>query len=537
MVTLRSEARAWLRGWRREAIDVVVIAAAAALFVFLAVSFDVPEAAHALFADHGSWKTGEILLAIFLVAGFGYTVRRSLQQRRQTRLRMAAEQKLERSAYIDPVTDLPNMAQLAETLRHELEGSAGEKPITLIAVGVSNFYSILSSFGPSYADQLRIAAAQRLAGGLPSHVALYELGGGAFGFFLTDAGHGHAMALGSRLAQSLDERFVVEGIPLLASGHFGVVTSPQQVSDSAGLLRASIAALRECIQTRQPHAIFDEGRDLERREALSILPSIQLAMEAQLTLHFQPKVDLRTGSCVGAEALVRWNHPEAGMLLPGRFIPVIEQTALIRPLTEKVIDLALRQLTEWWEKGLTISLAVNISPFNLHDRNFVSTVRDLTRFHAVDPHALELEITETALVAPLDSIARRLSELRALGVSIALDDFGTGHSSISHLVSLPADSLKLDRSLVRNLLFDKKTQVVVRTMIEAAHGLNLKVVAEGIEQRAVYDKLREASCDYGQGFLISKPVAAAGFEAWFRRNQTRERRSSSPATVRPTGTH
>jgi diguanylate cyclase (GGDEF)-like protein len=439
--------------------------------------------------------------------------------------------KARRQGRFDSLTNLPNTECLTETLQQITRQRRYRRSVTLISVGISNFYGIMTAFGNATADALKQRIATRLTGALPEDFGLHDLGGGAFAVILRDADFEHAFELGRILAAHLDESFMIENIPILASGHFGIAHHPQHASDAPALLRASLSALREAIQGRLPHAVYDVERDDQRRRAMSVLTSLKAAISDQLILHYQPKIDLQTGDCVGVEALVRWNHPVKGCLTPDQFIPFAEQTALISPLTERVMDLALEQLARWWQVDMQLMIAVNISAANLKDHRFVNRVRDLIRFYGVDPRLFEVEITETSLIHLSNAVRERIAELRGTGVRVSLDDFGTGQSALANLRELPLDGIKLDRSFVRDLLFDQRTRVIVGKIIEAAHELGLHVVAEGIEEQPVASRLRELSCDYGQGYLISQPLPASDFEAWFSRHQSRATHSDHSRAI------
>jgi EAL domain-containing protein (putative c-di-GMP-specific phosphodiesterase class I) len=305
---------------------------------------------------------------------------------------------------------------------------------------------------------------------------------------------------------------------VLSGGLCGIGRYPDHGSDARAVLRASVAALREAERLGLPYAIYDERNDQARRRVASLLPDLHQALRTgdQLALHYQPKLKLDTGLCIGVEALIRWTHPERGPIPPGQFIGLAEKTALIGPLTEWVLAAALRQLAVWKRDGIGLSIAINASVRNLEDPAFPVIVADRLAHYGVDPSRLEIEITESALMSAPDRVRLALNELRGLGVSVALDDFGTGHSSLTYLRDLPANTLKLDRSYLRNLRTDHKSRLIVRSTIETAHELGFRVVAEGIEDRESYERLGDLACDIGQGFYICRPLPAAELCGWLR---------------------
>jgi EAL domain-containing protein (putative c-di-GMP-specific phosphodiesterase class I) len=239
-----------------------------------------------------------------------------------------------------------------------------------------------------------------------------------------------------------------------------------------------------------------------------------LAAAGQLHLVYQPKIDLRLGRCIGAEALLRWNHPELGAIYPAEFVPLAEQTALIRPLTDWVFAAALADVAHWRRQGWQIKISINSSMKDLSDETFAVRVAGMLGQYRVQPDWIEVELTETALMTDRVQITRQLDELRRLGIDIAIDDFGTGQSAMSYLKLIEADIVKIDQMFIRELGNGKKDQSIVRSMINLAHKLGYRVVAEGIETQEIYNWLGENDCDMGQGYLISQPLEASAFESW-----------------------
>lgn len=223
---------------------------------------------------------------------------------------------------------------------------------------------------------------------------------------------------------------------------------------------------------------------------------------------------MSTGACTGVEALIRWRHPERGLVPPSEFIPLAEQTALIGPLTDLVLRMALLQASAWKEQGRPLSIAVNVSIRNLEDGSFPLKIASLLATYGVHPSALEIEVTETGLMSAQNKVINALQSLRQLGVKVALDDFGVGQSSLAYLRNLPADVLKLDRSFIHDVSRDTKDQTIVQAIIGAAHKLEFEVVAEGIEDEPTYERLRSFACDFGQGYFIARPLSSTDFDGW-----------------------
>ncbi|MFZ5620602.1 MAG: putative bifunctional diguanylate cyclase/phosphodiesterase [Pseudomonadota bacterium] len=263
------------------------------------------------------------------------------------------------------------------------------------------------------------------------------------------------------------------------------------------------------------YAFYAADRDEASPQRLALVTELRQAIELdQLTLHYQPKVDLRSGRACGVEALVRWKHPERGMMPPDSFIPLAEHTGLIRPLTEWVIMAALRQAAAWRRTGMELPIAVNLSAHSLRDREFLGRLERMFIDWEASADWLEFEITESAIMDDPEHALDILRRLHELGIALFIDDFGTGYSSLSYLQRLPVDALKIDRSFVKDLLEDKDSASIVRSTITLAHDLGIGVVAEGIETAAVRDRLAELACDQAQGYFFGKPMPAEEFAVW-----------------------
>lgn len=438
-----------------------------------------------------------------------------------------------RHGFHDSLTGLPNRARLLADLDALIadHSDAEHSRLVVLVVGLPHFDTVLTSLGHRHADALLRHAAERLGSALPDGASLYDLGGGTYAVLLENGLYGEAVKSGNRLLEALEAPFLIDGVPVLSGGQYGVAHHPHHGTDALLLLRAATAALRDAQMRGQPHSIYDDAKDKERRKTALLLPDLKAALKRddQLELHYQPKVRLDTGDCTGVEALIRWRHPQRGMVPPGQFVELAEQTALIEPLTDWVLGAALQQLAAWRRDGIDLLLAVNISARNLENPALPHAIADQLKFHSVEPSQLEIEITESAFMALPKVAIQSLNALRSLGVTIALDDFGCGQSSLSYLRDLPVDTLKLDRSFLRNLAVDAKSQLIVGSMIDMARNLGFKVTAEGVETRPIYDRLRALSCDMGQGYHIGRPMPDAALQEWLRSPQTHAHRQ--PQTV------
>ncbi len=423
-----------------------------------------------------------------------------------------------RHGLYDTTTELPNRRRLLDDIDALLHTCETGDRIVILTIGLTQFDTVLTTLGHRHADSLLKVAAIRLQSLLVNDETLYDHGNGVFAVPLGGGAsdYDHAMRLADRLRQALHDPFLIEGAPVLAGGQCGIAQYPEHGGDSLALLRAAIAALREAERRRLPYAIYDDRNDQSRREIASLLPDLHTALkeDGQLELHYQPKLQFETGRCIGVEALIRWKHPTHGMVRPDKFVGLAEQTALILPLTQWVVDTALQQLCDWKRAGLDLSIAINASVRNLEDPNFPAAVANRIRFYGVDPSRLEIEVTESSFMAAPEVVRQALDSLRKLGVSIALDDFGTGQSSLSYLRDLPANTLKLDRSFLRDLRSDPKSRLIIRSTIATAHQLGFSVVAEGIEDSESYGLLKSLGCDMAQGYHVCRPLPSDVLNHW-----------------------
>jgi EAL domain-containing protein (putative c-di-GMP-specific phosphodiesterase class I) len=269
--------------------------------------------------------------------------------------------------------------------------------------------------------------------------------------------------------------------------------------------------------SREGHRVYSPEHDSHSRARLALASELRVGIERdEILLHFQPKARLDTGAIGGVEALVRWQHPAHGLLLPADFLPVAEQTGLMRRLTMRVLDLALAHCAAWHRSGLELAVGVNLSPENLLDGELEPDLERLLASHAADPRWLQLEITEDVLMADPARAREVVERLRGLGITVALDDFGTGYSSLAYIKQLTLDELKIDRAFVTNLVRDRADAAIVASTIALARTLQLKVVAEGVEDAATWSKLAVLGCDFAQGYHLSRPLPASELVAWLR---------------------
>jgi len=418
---------------------------------------------------------------------------------------------------VDPVSGIPNRTQFVDDL-HDLalerpEGEARLAALVNLATP-GQISSAVRAMGAGFVDDIIREAARMLRAALGPARKLYHVGPSQFAF-LAEPGADLARFcewLSSWIALRLETttaRFVT-------TATVGVVPFATGRADALDLLRDMYSAAHDAIEGSHRVRVFsaEQNAVFLRRFRVANDFGAALADDSQLRLVFQPKIELGTGRCIGAEALLRWRHPELGEISPGEFIPVIEQTSLARAATRWVLERALRQLAAWRRAGLALQVAINVSAVNLLEPDFCGHV--LARLQAWDlpPGALAIEITESALMSKRTLAASTLDALAAGGVQLAIDDFGTGYSSLAYLQSMPAKVVKIDQSFIRELDVDERKRALVATMIKLAHELGQLVVAEGVETAQVAHALAGAGCDQVQGYLYAKPLAPEQFEEW-----------------------
>ncbi len=391
--------------------------------------------------------------------------------------------------------------------------------IVVIEAATSNQYADLElTLGQGEAASFEAASAARITERLPAGTQLYHLSSARFGCVLEAGSSGHAEKVLDGLAHHMRRPGGRWAIPFATSIGIGAAYYPRDGTDPAELVRNAFSGAQASLIEKKPWRAYSAVLDLASRRASRLLRDIgpALASEGELRLVYQPKADLRTGRCVGAEALMRWKHPTLGQISPSETIPLVEQTALVHALTDWEMGTALPEVARLRAAGLDVPVSINISVLDLEDEDFVARLATLLDRHGVRPEWIDIEVTESALMKDPVRIGRRLNEVRAMGVAIEIDDFGVGYSTLSYLKYIPASYVKIDQLFISRLTSNKDDQAIVLSTINLAHELGCLVIAEGIEDGEVYSWLREHGCDIGQGNVISPPLDAAGFERWVR---------------------
>jgi len=437
---------------------------------------------------------------------------------REIQARALAHRELERQALHDPITWLPNRVLFLERVRHEIEiAKRSRSQFSLAVLDLREFKMINSTLGHEVGDRLLALVGTRLRQGLRESDTVSRLGADLFGLVLRTVGPQAAPVAVDKVLALMLAPFHIDGVPVEIEALIGAAFYPEHGDDPDLLLRRAEMALHEAKEGGESYVLYHEADDAPTRRRLMMFGWLRTGVQREeLRLHYQPKVDLKSGEIVGAEALVRWNSPDLGLVSPSEFIPLAEQTSLIRPLTTWVLGEAFRQLGEWHGRKMEISLAVNLSARSLSDDKLLGQLAELLETSRVAPECVTMEVTESGVMANPERAARILERLRGLGFGLSIDDFGTGYSSLNYVRTLPACELKLDRSFVRDIDTNTSNAAIVRAVVDLAHGLGLKVVAEGVETRADADAVRALGCDLLQGYYVSRPLPAVEFERFFQ---------------------
>jgi diguanylate cyclase (GGDEF)-like protein len=423
-------------------------------------------------------------------------------------------QERHRQAVTDELTGLGNRRHLFRVLDAFFldcqEAETAERRMAFLFVDLNNFKEINDSFGHPAGDELLRQLGARLLGALRDSDLLVRIGGDEFAVALIDGDSDYAVSVAERLTHSLREPFALDVVNARISASIGIAMAPFDASDSAGLLWCADVAMYRAKLGTTPFALYQPDLD-EGGNRLQLVEELRQAIETrQLVLHYQPQLDLRSGEILAVEALVRWAHPQMGLVPPLKFLPLAEEAGLMRSLTALVLDEALAQCAAWRESGRPLAVSVNISATNLLDEGFADLVGDLLARYRLPAGALVLELTETSIISDFEKSRHVIEELRGLGLVVSIDDFGAGFTSLAYLSNLAVGELKLDRTFIAGLAdgHSGRDFELVRSTIDLGHALGLRVVAEGIEDRETLELLSDLGCDLAQGYFISRPKAA-----------------------------
>lgn len=430
------------------------------------------------------------------------------------------EQELYHIAHYDILTGLPNRVLLADRLRQGMiQATRRSQQLAVVFLDLDGFKVINDNHGHEVGDQLLMTIAKRMKQTLRDGDTLARLGGDEFVAVLVDIEEtGTSEPMLQRLLEAAAQPLVRGGVSLQVSASVGVTFYPQsQDIDAEQLMRQADQSMYQSkLAGKNRYHIFDAVRDSSLRTHHESLERIRHALHAgEFVLHYQPKVNLRTGEVIGAEALIRWQHPEQGLLLPGLFLPVIEDHKLAVDVGEWVIQTALTQMTHWQSIGLLVPVSVNVGARQLQQINFVERLREiLSRHPTIMPGMLEIEVLETSALENVSGVSQVIEQCRLMGVAFALDDFGTGYSSLTYLKRLPVAVLKIDQSFVRNMLVDADDMAILQGVISLAHAFGRLVIAEGVETMEHSASLLQLGCELAQGYGIARPMPAQQMPDW-----------------------
>ena len=430
----------------------------------------------------------------------------------------------------DALTDLPNRQMLVPELDRMLARRRDAGHVGLTLLDLDRFKDINDTFGHTCGDQLLVSVARRLRAEMPD-AFVARLGGDEFVVVTAGVtGADEALALSADVEALLEAPFPIEGILVSVRASHGVVVAPDHGTTAEELLQhADIAMYVAKRNGGGGRRLYQSELDHHSPERLALVAELRDAIASkQITLVHQPKLDLATDRVTSVEALVRWRHPTRGMLTPGEFLPIVESTELIDPLTWEVLDQALATCASWLASGLELKIAVNISARTIGSTELVPRVRDTLARHGVPAKLLELELTESALLGDPQGALDNLNRLRDLGVAVSVDDFGTGYASVGYLTTMPLTALKIDMSFVQAMLVDRASQAVVDFSMGLAAQLGLDVVAEGVEDEATLAALRRSGCTIAQGFHISRPLPSSELMHWLLAWSTRHLPTPEP---------
>ncbi|NMG00112.2 EAL domain-containing protein [Aromatoleum toluolicum] len=463
-------------------------------------------------ADADAFDEAEVRLLAELADDLAYGIA-NLRIRERHR---EAEKTIERMAYEDALTGLPNRLALCERLRAALDiARQAQRSLALLIVKVGGFGEINDTLGYRQGDRLLQEISARLAAQLADGVILARVGDDDFAVLLPGGGADDASRTAAELMNALRRPVDLGELTVDARGSVGVALFPGHGDDPEVLLRRASIAAYHAKRTAAGHALYAGSLDQDCTRRLALMGDLHRAIaNDELRLYCQPKVAFGSGRICGAEALLRWQHPRAGLIAPDEFIKLAERAGLIRSLTRWVLEAAFRQAYAWQAAGQHRPLSINLSAQDLHDPALADRVRGLFATWGNRPELIQFELTESALMDDPEGARETLAQLKRMDVQLFIDDYGTGYSSLRYLQTLPVDAIKIDQSFVADMVANEDSATIVRSTIELGHNLDLSVVAEGVENQAIWDRLSALGCDTAQGFFVGMPVRIESLAEW-----------------------
>ncbi|MED1947928.1 MULTISPECIES: bifunctional diguanylate cyclase/phosphodiesterase [Brevibacillus] len=436
--------------------------------------------------------------------------------------RKQSEETIHHLAYHDALTDLPNRRMYVQQLSKEMmQAKRFQSNLAVLFLDLDRFKDVNDSFGHDVGDMLLVEAAKRLQACLKPGDVVARLGGDEFTIMQNQLqDRSEATALAEQIMYQLQRPFELDGHVFNVSCSIGIALYPQDGDNPEDLLkRADTALYTVKSRGKNGYDFFDPTMEAKSLERILMENEMRKAIEQeQFQIYYQPKIDIATSAMTGMEALVRWVHPELGIIPPNRFIPIAEETGMILALGEWILKQACKQNKIWHDQGYTLKVSVNLSARQIYQKDLVEMIKDILQETNLSPNWLELEITESIFVK-MEEATVVLQQIRDIGIQISIDDFGTGYSSFSYIKSLPVDTIKIDASFIRDIHHNQESQAIVKAIVTIAQSLNMNVIAEGIELRDQVAALKENGCDHGQGYLFSKPLPTHDFDQLLRQEQ------------------
>ncbi len=459
---------------------------------------------------HWVW-TGDVILALMLAL--------LLLWRR-------ADQRIHFLANYDPVTGLPNRNLLHDRVSQAINSARRfDRMMGVLFIDLDDFKTVNDSLGHHMGDRLLRLLGERLATCVRATDTVARLGGDEFVMLVTGLDHPDSLVfVAEKVMSSLDRPFILDDHELFVSSSIGIAVFPRDGDNETTLLKNADSAMYHAKERGKRHfEFYATEMNQKARERLSLINDLHRALERnEFLLHYQPQVSLKTGEITGVETLIRWKHPQHGLVPPAKFIPLAEETRLILPISEWVLRTACTQMAEWHKQGFKLSVAINLSPTQIAEPGLQEMVEGVLRSTGINPKYLELEITENILIQRPEVVYKIFKQLRAQGVRLAIDDFGTGYSSLNYLSRLPIDKLKIDKSFIPDIANDPNDRSIVEAIISMAHSLRLKAIAEGVEAEDQAEFLRRLNCDEAQGYLFGMPASKEEMDITLAASATRQ---------------
>lgn len=431
----------------------------------------------------------------------------------------ALERQANHSATHDAVTDLPNRALFHDRVEQALLAARNQnEPVVILLVEIVNYKEIYDTLGRNSSDLIIKQIATRLDNVVFDTDSVARLDGSIFGILLRgieDVASG--IVLAKSIQNALDPAFRVERLNLAIQSNIGIVNFPEHGEDVDTLMQRAGVALFMAARSHEGYAVYMPSFDDHSPRRLTLMSELRQALERdQLQVHYQPKIQIKTGQLYGAEALVRWSHPKHGFISPDEFIPMAERTRVIKHLTSWMLKQTFKQCAAWRQQGLALTVSVNLSAKDLHDPELPDVIAGIAAAVGLKPEWMMLELTESSIMTDPERSMDVIQRLHEMGYKLAIDDFGTGYSSLAYLKKMPLTELKIDKSFVMDLFQSDNDAVIVNATINLAHNLGLQVTAEGVENQAILQALADYGCDLAQGYHLSKPLSCEAFEQWMQ---------------------